>query len=291
MQDKNSVKNGNEMIYQEVKMNRKVLGWNINQRSGLGKKIPELVFQELLEQNADIIVLTEVVKNDSLNSFIQKMRETGYKSAISKNENTNDVCILWKAELYQLLNVDDSLITAMENDNPNYLMVELKDQNDKKFNVVGYRIRVGSKESVNEYEGRARQMKIVTEKLALLNGPTMVVTDSNNLRRGATRKEWNLSVLDSMLAAIGFIRNTPEGSSIYAETAVSQEYEFAEDHIITKGIEIRDAEYDRDFVKRDTDIYAWGKDFTKHIEGSNFYKQILVGFPDHAIVKGYFEIV
>lgn len=272
-------------------MSRKVLGWNINQRSGLGKEIPEFVLQELLEQDADVIVLTEVVKNDSLSVFLQKMHEAGYESAISKNENTNEVCILWKVEYYQLLNIDDSLITAKENDNPNYLMVGLKDQNDKKFNVVGYRIRVGSKESTNEYEDRARQMKIVTEKLALLNGPTMVVTDSNNLRRGATRKEWNLSVLDSMLAAVGFIRNTPEGSSIYAETAVSKEFEFAEDHIITKGIEIRDAEYDRDFVKRDTDIYVWGKDFTKHIEGTDFYKQILVGFPDHAIVKGYFEIV
>ena len=271
-------------------MNRKVLGWNINQRSGLGKEIPELVLQELLAQDADVIVLTEVVKNDSLSVFLQKMRKAGYESAISKNENTNEVCILWKAELYQLLNVDDSLITAKENDNPNYLMVELKDQNDKKFNVVGYRIRVGSKESTNEYEGRARQMKIVTEKLALLDGPTMVVTDSNNLRRGATRKEWNLSVLDSMLAAVGFKRNTPEGSSIYAENAVSPEYEFAEDHIITKEIEISDFEYDRDFVKRNTEVYMWGKDFTKHIEGTNFYKQIREGFPDHAIVKGHFGI-
>lgn len=42
-------------------MNRKVLGWNINQRSGLGKEIPEFVLQELLEQDADVIVLTEVV--------------------------------------------------------------------------------------------------------------------------------------------------------------------------------------------------------------------------------------
>lgn len=271
-------------------VNRKVLGWNINQRSGLGKKIPKLVFQELLDQDADIIVLTEVVKNDSLSVFIQKMREAGFESAISKNENTNEVCILWKAELYQLLNVDDSLITAKVNDNPNYLMVELKDQNDKKFNVVGYRIRVGTKESINEYEGRARQMKIVTDKLALLNGPTMVVTDSNNLRRGATVKEWNLSVLDSMLADVGFKRNTPDGSSIYAETAISSEYEFAEDHIITNGIEISDSKYDRDFVKRDMEIYTWGKDFTKHIEGNTFYKQIQVGFPDHAIVKGYFKM-
>lgn len=269
---------------------KKVIGWNINQRSGLGKAIPELVVKELLDQNADIIVLTEVVNNDSLSLFVQKMREVGYESAISKNENTNEVCILWKADLYQLLTVDDSLITAKENDNPNYLMVKLKDKEYKEFNVVGYRIRVGSKESTNEYEGRARQMKIVTDKLATLNGPTMVITDSNNLRRGATRKEWNLSVLDSMLSRVGFKRNTPDGSSIYAETAVSPEYEFAEDHIITNGIEVADVQYDRDFVKRDTEVYMWGKDFTKRIEGTSFYKQIRVGFPDHAIVKGYFGI-
>ena len=60
-------------------MNRKVLGWNINQRSGLGKEIPEFVLQELLEQDADVIVLTEVVKNDSLSVFLQKMHEAGYE--------------------------------------------------------------------------------------------------------------------------------------------------------------------------------------------------------------------
>lgn len=273
-------------------MKRKVLGWNINQRTGLGKEIPELVLQELLEQDADVIVLTEVVKNNSLSVFLQKMREAGYESAISKNENTNEVCILWKREYYQLLNVDDSLITAKENDNPNYLMVELKDQNDKKFNVVGYRIRVGryNYKDKREYEFRARQMKIVTEKLALLNGPTMVVTDSNNLCRGATRKEWNLSVLDSMLSEVEFNRNTPEGSSIFADTAVSPEYEFAEDHIITKGVDVTDVLYDRDFVKRDVSVYKWGKDFSERIEGTNKYRQIRVGFPDHAIIKGYFRI-
>ena len=100
-------------------MKRKVLGWNINQRSGLGKEIPELVIQEILDQDADVIVLTEVVKNDSLPLFVQKMREAGYESVISKYENTKEVCILWKADLYQLLNVDDSLITAKGKDNPN----------------------------------------------------------------------------------------------------------------------------------------------------------------------------
>jgi len=272
-------------------MKRKVIGWNINQRSGLGEKIPELIFQELLEQNADVIVLTEIVKNDSFSLLIQRLHDAGYESAISRNENTNEVCIIWKADIYQLRLVDDSLVTSKENDNPNYLMVQLMDQEGKKINVVGYRIRVGNIESAEEYEGRARQMKIVTERLACLHGPTLVVTDSNNLRRGADRKEWNLSVLDSMLFDIGFKRNTPAGSSIYAEKAVSPEYEFAEDHIITNWIEVSDLQYDRDFVKRDTSVYIWGRDFTKLVEGTSDYLQIMVGYPDHAIIKGYFEII
>ena len=271
-------------------MSRKVIGWNINQRSGMGKGIPRLVPQELIEQDSDIIVLTEVVKNDSFPVFLEQMHEAGYASATSKNETTNEVCILWKEELYQIHTVDDSLITAIENDNPNYLSVQLKDNEGKTFNVVGYRIRVGNKETTDEYEGRARQMRIVTEKLAALNGPALVVTDSNNLRRGATIKEWNLSVLDSMLADVGFERNTPAGSSIFAETARSTEYEFAEDHIIAKGVEVRDVEYDRNFVKRDPDVYIWRKDFTKHIEGTSHNEYIPVGYPDHAIVKGYYEV-
>ncbi len=269
---------------------RKVIGWNINQRSGLGKEIPGLVSEELVAQSADIIVLTEVVKNGNLSSFIAKMQSNGYDSAISLNENTNEVCILWKKDLYQMIVVDDSLITAKENDNPNYLRVELKDQDDIRFNVVGYRIRVGNKESKGEYEFRARQMRIVVNKLSELTGPTMVVTDSNNLRRGAKTEEWNLSVIDSMLAEVGYKRNTPEGSSIFEANPALEEYEFAEDHIITKGISISDIEYDREFVQRDTEIYMWGKDFCKHIEGTSYYKQIRVGYPDHAIVKGYFEV-
>ena len=170
-------------------------------------------------------------------------------------------------------------------------MVALKDSDNKEFNVVGYRIRVGNKESKEDYECRARQMRIVVNKLSELTGPTMVVTDSNNLRRGAKTKEWNLSVLDSMLTEVGYERNTPNGSSIYAVCSASPEYEFAEDHIITKGITVSNIEYDREFVKRDTDVYLWGKDFTKHIEGTTYYKQIRVGYPDHAIVKGYFEVV
>ena len=93
-----------------------------------------------------------------------------------------------------------------------------------------------------------------------------------------------------MLAEEEYERNTPNGSSIYAACPDFESYEFAEDHIITKGIGISAIEYDREFVKRNSEIYPWGKDFTKRIEGTREYEQISVGYPDHAIVKGYFEI-
>lgn len=271
-------------------MSRKVLGWNINQRCGLGRAIPEFVVQELLSQNADIIVLTEVVKNDCFPLFVRKMNEAGYEAASTGNETVNEVCILWRREHYRLLSTDDTLISTKENGNPNYLMVALKDETGEEFNVVGYRICIGDKETREEYESRARQMKIVTEKLSELTGPTIVVTDSNNLRRGTKTKEWNLSVLDSMLAEVGYKRNTPRGSSIFSADPASEEYEFAEDHIITNGVVITDIRYDRDFVRRDPQVYKWGEDFTKRIDGTLYYKKIKVGYPDHAILKGYFEI-
>ena len=145
-------------------MNRKVLGWNINQRSGLGKEIPELVLQELLEQDADVIVLTEVVKNDSLLVFLQKMREAGYESAISQNgdvnENTNEVCSLWKKDLYQRVSACDSLISAQDNDNPNYLMVRLRDSEGKEFNVTRERIRQIEAKALRKLRHPSRSRKL-----------------------------------------------------------------------------------------------------------------------------------
>ena len=44
-------------------MKSKVIGWNINQRSGMGKGIPQFVIDELIDQNADIIVLTELFQH------------------------------------------------------------------------------------------------------------------------------------------------------------------------------------------------------------------------------------
>ena len=54
---------------EEKQMKSKVIGWNINQRSGMGKGIPQFVIDELIDQNADIIVLTELFQHSTIGYF------------------------------------------------------------------------------------------------------------------------------------------------------------------------------------------------------------------------------
>lgn len=53
--------------------------WNINQRSGLGRQIPDVVVTELRQLNADIICLTEYVKTESHNLFCARLQDIGYE--------------------------------------------------------------------------------------------------------------------------------------------------------------------------------------------------------------------
>lgn len=55
-------------------MKSKVIGWNINQRSGMGKGIPQFVIDELIDQNADIIVLTELFQTGTARLVISGLR-------------------------------------------------------------------------------------------------------------------------------------------------------------------------------------------------------------------------
>ena len=270
----------------------KIIGWNINQRSSLGRTIPKFVEDELIEQDADIIVLSEIYKTENLDSFWKRMSDAGYDHAISNNETTNEVAIMWKRELYVLNSKPVTLIATKDNLNPNFLMVDLKDKESKIFTVVGYRIRIGFMDSVNEYKNRAKQMRIVMDYVKDKPGSIIMVTDSNNLRRSTEEKDWNLTVLDNIISEYGFYRNTPEGSSIFTELSAKGEgYEFAEDHIICKSATISELEYDRNFVLRNKGIYVWGKDFCHKDEHTGKYIGIAPGFPDHAIVKGHFKLV
>ena len=67
-------------------MKSKVIGWNINQRSGMGKGIPQFVIDELIDQNADIIVLTELFQHSTIGYFWAEMERAGYQHAVTQND-------------------------------------------------------------------------------------------------------------------------------------------------------------------------------------------------------------
>ena len=263
-------------------MKNKVIGWNINQRSGIGNDIPQFVIDELIHQDADIIVLTELFKNSTIEYFWNEMERAGYLHAVTQNDGTNEVGILWKKDAYTLSAVDDSVITTKENNNPNLLLVDLLDKSGQILTVVGFRIRMV------DYNERVEELEIVVNKANEKNNPVLMITDCNNLRRETTETIWNLGVVDSILSAKGFQRHTPSGQSIYTEKSDGgYAYEFAEDHIITRGLKVDLASYDREFVNRDASAYPWGKDFQVHDQRNGRRISIEPGYPDHAIVKGY----
>lgn len=83
-------------------MKSKVIGWNINQRSGMGKGIPQFVIDELIDQNADIIVLTELFQHSTIGYFWAEMERAGYQHAVTQNDGTNEVGISVDKEGHQL---------------------------------------------------------------------------------------------------------------------------------------------------------------------------------------------
>lgn len=266
-------------------MKKKVIGWNINQRSGMADSIPQFVIDELIDQNADIIVLTELFKNRTIEYFWNEMKRAGYSFAVTQNDGTNEVGILWKKDEFKLSAVDDSVVTKMDNNNPNLLLVDLLDKFGRIFTVVGFRIRMV------DYIERVEELEIVVEKANAKKNPILMITDCNNLRRGTIEKNWNLDVIDKILSSGDFERHTPFGQSIYAENANGgYAYEFAEDHIIVRGLKVDLGNYDRAFVTRDICAYPWGKDFQRYDEINGCKQSIQPGFPDHAIVKGYISL-
>lgn len=262
-------------------MNYKIIGWNINQRSGMGENIPQFVIDELKAQGADIIVLTELFKGETIEYFWKEMAKAGYGYSITQNNGTNEVGILWKEDIFSIGAVDDTVITKKDNNNPNLLLVDLVDNVGQIITVVGFRIRM------TEYDERVEELEIVLEKANIKHNPIVMVCDCNNLRRETAVENWNLCVIDKLLLEKGFNRNTPKGQSIYSNISYGgYAYEFAEDHIITRGLSVDLGEYDRSFVYRDPIMYPWGKNFQIYDKKTGREMSIKPGFPDHAIVKG-----
>lgn len=164
---------------------------------------------------------------------------------------------------------------------PNYLRVDIK-YGEIKLSVIG--IRICMVESKKKFE----EMEYALEYIKDIENPAVIIGDFNNYRRKTIDKEWNLNLLEELLIKNKFTMHTPDGSSVYVVKACSAAYEFAEDHIFAKNIEVEIKPYYREFVIRNKKIYKWEKDFQKYIgkdeKGNSIYDSIPVPYPDHAIL-------
>lgn len=281
----------------KLKYRYKVMEWNINQATnkyGMNK-LPNLLMKEIIIQNPDILILTEFSFCENASEFLKNVfdgRNYDYypkeKTENSKNEQ-NEILIAWRRELFDVC-IDKCIysIVTFENNKPNFLLVDLIEKKTRQELVVaGVRITMAENIPLNGTEDekkkayqiqakkRYNQMQYVYKQLKNFDRVIMG-GDFNNYRRGTELKDWNIGriLCDNKEYRI----YTPKGQSIKEKRSIrGEEYEFAEDHFVTKNCEIENEIYDRCFVFRDR----------KYINGEDLSDwKYLSGYPDHAILIG-----
>lgn len=274
----------------------KILEWNINHRQGYSSKnMPEWVATVIREDHADadIIILTECSSNVPNWETIKKsMFAEKYLVFESFNNqgHQNDVVIAIKKERFSVKYTRSHY--SANPDTADHLEIKCKikeDKEGKELTVIGMRIHsydkvtdANDQKKCNAFQSIINDVK--NDKIVVIGG------DLNNYRRGCTRQNWCLGQIDKICQENGFMRYTPQGSSIYEEKEGENPNAFAEDHFIVKGIEaVQLLSYDRSFVNKDTTIYRWGKNFQIKLEGNN-YDHIDDPYPDHAILMAEITI-
>ncbi|HES9516396.1 endonuclease/exonuclease/phosphatase [Streptococcus pneumoniae] len=238
--------------------------WNINQRSGLGKQVPDMVTDELIKLNSDIICLTEYVKTDSHSLFCSSLEVNGY-TIFSDHRSLdfgNEILIAIKSNL-----ISDSKIIIIDNnnDNPNFLMVKANIAG-KKLNIIGTRIKTGGKDIIQDFKERKIQLDNLITHLPENNEMTIVLGDFNNgffkkdddiqSYKGKAREYYSYPLLVSEMNKVGLTVYTPNNVNSWKYCKL--------DHIIG-NICISDENYLWDFLKNPD------------------YKN-KVSYPDHAVL-------
>lgn len=262
-------------------MKEKILVWNINLATNRNIEIPDFVGEEIKRQNSDFIILTEFCKTKNYEGFCRKfLEDNGYIYTISNNSDKhNDILIAWKQEKFQLIEIKNEFQTTETT--PNFTYVLLKNKHGLEFVLAGIRITIE-----NNYENRKKQFEFALNELR--NYSCVIIGgDFNCFRRGTLQSEWNLAVLSETSEKAGFALITPKGQSIYAEKAKSEDYEFAEDNFIVKGMTIENELYDRDFALKYSHVYLYEKNFSVYDSKNKWSIAIGSGIPDHAILNGY----
>lgn len=271
-------------------MKIKIVAWNINQRSKTLGFIPKLVLEEITKQKANIIILTEYVKNSNHLEFCTSLESLGFQVFLDGNlVNGNQVLIAIQKSLTSEFEVH---VLPKSLSYPDFLHVTIKNGKEK-FHIIGTRIKIGSppkklsyKENqefqINDANERMQQINILVDYLKKLEGNICIAGDFNNYFYTEESKinSWqhdlmylqnyySYPLLVEKMSKIYLTNHTPHGETnkvySWANKSVHSVKKFIRnDHIFT-NLNVLNKEY------------YWG-----FLNSEDYSDKI--GYPDHAML-------
>ncbi|MGT2943316.1 endonuclease/exonuclease/phosphatase family protein [Streptococcus constellatus subsp. viborgensis] len=273
----------------------KILNWNVNQRSGLGEQIPDVVVNELKHLDADIVCLTEYVKGKNHFEFCEQLKSLGYSlfmypEYIKKFQN--EILIAIKTKFVTL----PRITTFPEEEFPDFLHLQI-DFEGAPLHIIGARIKIATIDNtlpynrklpllVKDAKERLLQIEYITEYVRKLNGNILLMGDFNNFHYFEHQKidSWehdkeflqnyySYPLLVAKMSEVNLATYSPTGNynEVYSWInpiirADNIKRYIRNDHLFSNLTEISDIKY------------SW--EFTKNPKYQN-----KVGFPDHAILS------
>lgn len=293
------------MVTSEDTIKLKTLEWNINGRIGYGNySIPEFVADEIMTQNAAIVILTEFVLLcgwDYFRGVLGKKYKFFSSPFIS---GQNGVLIAIKKDI-DGLNYDSIVVTSEMNTNkiekPNFLQLEVEIAKVPLI-IIGTRIKVGDKNNnlTNDFISRKNQFDALYDHLEKIKGTFVVAGDLNHgaiylecdqhqAYKGYAREFYNYQMIWRKIDKKNYTLATPDKggkygakySTVSKDNNIGKLYYTKLDHIISNGVKVTNPDYCWGFVNPNNGYGGLKKED---------YKSHLISLPDHAILTATIEI-
>lgn len=276
------------LIKKEIN-NLKIIEWNINQRSNHGKidNIPHWIAQEIIDLDADIVIITEFYKTSDWKEFVNALGS--YNTFVTNNSNgNNEVLIAIKKEYTILEDSVYSWVSDYDSNMPDYLEVSIK-YRQKIITIVGARILVGKykyniSEVTKEMKCRKKQWNKILDRIKMLQEKGNLIIgagDFNTGRRENPNMDWSMGVLEAELLPFDIKLYTPDGCSheLYKQKNARKpegvDYAGCPDHLFASSfMEVKTVPYYWNFVEQDKNVYS-EREYTKNIPNP---------YPDHGIL-------
>ena len=276
----------------------KILNWNVNQRSGLGEQIPDVVINELKHLDADVVCLTEY-KNHF--EFCEQLKSLGYSlfmypEYIEKFQN--EILIAIKTKFVTL----PQLTTFPKEDMfPDFLHLQI-DFEGAPLHIIGTRIKIATVNNtlpynrklpllVKDAKERLLQIEYITEYVRKLNGNILLMGDFNNFHYFEHQKidSWehdkeflqnyySYPLVVEKMNEVNLATYSPTGNYDEVYSWINPKIRadnikryIRNDHLFSNLAEISDIKYSWEFTK-------------------NPKYQSKVGVPDHAILTAAVNI-